>query len=328
MFEYVSLDNYHRLLEALVAAARPPGARLAYWNMLAPRRRPESMAARLTPLDDARRAPARARPRVLLQRVRRSRRSRDRRCSHAAASVGGGGGLPRRVSRCFSAAVMRAPPAVVAASGDHPQSAPCRLRAADAVVSVSVPRAVAGPAADRRQRRRSSPSLKFLPAARRRFGRVVDDVERTTLGELYFPMAVAVVFWLARGQSPLLFCVPMLVLTLADATGALIGLRYGLTRYHGRPQVVRRVAGVRRGRVPLRPCAAAAVERYRARRNALIAGDAGAAGDAARRHGVARARQSVSADRRILSAARVSADDRGGTAAAAARHGRPGRSPC
>ena len=32
------------------AAAR--GARLAYWNMLAPRRRPESMAARLRPLDD------------------------------------------------------------------------------------------------------------------------------------------------------------------------------------------------------------------------------------------------------------------------------------
>jgi len=29
-----------------------PGARLAYWNMLAPRRRPEQMADRLRPLDD------------------------------------------------------------------------------------------------------------------------------------------------------------------------------------------------------------------------------------------------------------------------------------
>jgi phytol kinase len=75
--------------------------------------------------------------------------------------------------------------------------------------------------------------LKFLPAATRRFGRVVDDVKRTTLGELYFPAAVAIVFWLARGQSPLLFCIPMLVLTLADATGALIGLRYGLSRFTG-----------------------------------------------------------------------------------------------
>jgi S-adenosylmethionine-diacylglycerol 3-amino-3-carboxypropyl transferase len=50
VFEYVSLDHYHRLLEALVAAARP-SARLAYWNMLAPRRRPESMASQLRPLE-------------------------------------------------------------------------------------------------------------------------------------------------------------------------------------------------------------------------------------------------------------------------------------
>jgi phytol kinase len=76
-------------------------------------------------------------------------------------------------------------------------------------------------------------AFKFLPQIRRRFGRVVDDVERTTLGELYFPLAVAIVFWLARGQSALLYCIPMLVLTFADATGALIGLRYGLTRFTG-----------------------------------------------------------------------------------------------
>lgn len=51
VFEYMSLDNYHRLLESMIAAARP-GGRLAYWNMLAPRRRPPSMASRLQPLDD------------------------------------------------------------------------------------------------------------------------------------------------------------------------------------------------------------------------------------------------------------------------------------
>jgi phytol kinase len=76
-------------------------------------------------------------------------------------------------------------------------------------------------------------ALKFAPFVLRRLGRVVDEVERTTLGELYFPVAVAIVFWLALGQSPLLYCIPMLVLTLADATGALIGLRYGLTRFTG-----------------------------------------------------------------------------------------------
>lgn len=48
IFEYMSEPAYHGLLAKLVAAARP-GARLAYWNMLAPRMRPESMATKLKP---------------------------------------------------------------------------------------------------------------------------------------------------------------------------------------------------------------------------------------------------------------------------------------
>lgn len=51
MFEYMSMENYQRVLTRAVAAARP-GARLAYWNMLAPRRRPDSMAAELVPQSD------------------------------------------------------------------------------------------------------------------------------------------------------------------------------------------------------------------------------------------------------------------------------------
>jgi S-adenosylmethionine-diacylglycerol 3-amino-3-carboxypropyl transferase len=50
-FEYVSLDSYHQLLAAIVRASRP-GARLAYWNMLVPRRCPETMADHLVPLLD------------------------------------------------------------------------------------------------------------------------------------------------------------------------------------------------------------------------------------------------------------------------------------
>jgi S-adenosylmethionine-diacylglycerol 3-amino-3-carboxypropyl transferase len=50
LFEYVSPAHYHQLLERLTRASRP-GARLAYWNMLAPRRRPESMAGALRSLD-------------------------------------------------------------------------------------------------------------------------------------------------------------------------------------------------------------------------------------------------------------------------------------
>ena len=51
IFEYMPEPAYHSLLAAVVRAGRK-GARLAYWNMLAPRRRPESMAAELSPLKD------------------------------------------------------------------------------------------------------------------------------------------------------------------------------------------------------------------------------------------------------------------------------------
>jgi S-adenosylmethionine-diacylglycerol 3-amino-3-carboxypropyl transferase len=51
LFEYVSLDHYHRMLEAILRCGRR-GARLAYWNMLAPRRRPDGLADRLRPLDE------------------------------------------------------------------------------------------------------------------------------------------------------------------------------------------------------------------------------------------------------------------------------------
>src|SRR5439155_2791963 len=63
-------------------------------------------------------------------------------------------------------------------------------------------------------------AIKFMPALRRRFGGAVSGVDRSTLGELYFPVSVALVFWLTRGAHPLLFVIPILVLTLADATCA------------------------------------------------------------------------------------------------------------
>jgi S-adenosylmethionine-diacylglycerol 3-amino-3-carboxypropyl transferase len=49
IFEYMSAESYHEVLRRLVRAARP-GARLAYWNLLVPRSRPETMAAHLRAL--------------------------------------------------------------------------------------------------------------------------------------------------------------------------------------------------------------------------------------------------------------------------------------
>jgi S-adenosylmethionine-diacylglycerol 3-amino-3-carboxypropyl transferase len=51
IFEYMTVDEYRQSLERLCRALAPEG-RLAYWNMLAPRRRPDDMASKLRPLDD------------------------------------------------------------------------------------------------------------------------------------------------------------------------------------------------------------------------------------------------------------------------------------
>ncbi len=44
--EYLSEEEHHSLLEAILGASSP-GARLAYWNLLVPRSRPEALAGRL-----------------------------------------------------------------------------------------------------------------------------------------------------------------------------------------------------------------------------------------------------------------------------------------
>ncbi len=74
-------------------------------------------------------------------------------------------------------------------------------------------------------------AARFVPSLRDRFGCVTSGVNRPTFGELYFPLSVALLFFLTRGEEPLLFVIPVLVLTLADATCALVGGRYGLTPY-------------------------------------------------------------------------------------------------
>jgi phytol kinase len=76
-------------------------------------------------------------------------------------------------------------------------------------------------------------AVKFLPVLRDRLGSVTNRVDRPTLGELYFPLSVALLFALTLGQDPLLFVIPVLMLTFADATCALIGNRYGMTQYMG-----------------------------------------------------------------------------------------------
>lgn len=51
IFEYMAPDEHERVYRELVTRARP-GARLVYWNMLAPRRRPEALRERVRELEE------------------------------------------------------------------------------------------------------------------------------------------------------------------------------------------------------------------------------------------------------------------------------------
>jgi phytol kinase len=59
---------------------------------------------------------------------------------------------------------------------------------------------------------------------------VLDGLERQSCGEIYFPLSVAVLFWLSRGDR-LLYGIPVLILTFADGAAALMGTQYGKHRY-------------------------------------------------------------------------------------------------
>jgi len=59
---------------------------------------------------------------------------------------------------------------------------------------------------------------------------VLHGVERTSWGELCFPLAATGLFLLQENPIPD-YVLPLLILTLADAVSALVGLRYGRAKY-------------------------------------------------------------------------------------------------
>lgn len=72
--------------------------------------------------------------------------------------------------------------------------------------------------------------VKWVPRLHDGVGSVMTGVHRASFGEVCFPVAVAALIVLSRGDR-LLFAVPMLILTLADAVAALVGIAYGRLLY-------------------------------------------------------------------------------------------------
>ncbi len=73
-------------------------------------------------------------------------------------------------------------------------------------------------------------ALRNSSALRQQFGGVLDGVSRDSWGEVYFPIGVAALFYLAHGDT-VVFIIPVLLLALGDAVAALIGVRYGSVQY-------------------------------------------------------------------------------------------------
>jgi len=73
-------------------------------------------------------------------------------------------------------------------------------------------------------------ALKYTRSLKNNLGAVLYRVERTSYGEVYFPISVCLVFILANG-NPLTFSIPVLLLALADPAAAIIGGRYGQVHY-------------------------------------------------------------------------------------------------
>lgn len=72
--------------------------------------------------------------------------------------------------------------------------------------------------------------LRRIPSLRSGVGSALHGIKRLSYGEILFAPSVAAVFHGARGE-PLLHVIPIAILTISDAAGALAGTRWGRRRY-------------------------------------------------------------------------------------------------
>ena len=63
-------------------------------------------------------------------------------------------------------------------------------------------------------------AIRFTPCLKRRFGAVLHDCRRRSMGEIWFALALAILLLFTSGVA---FVVPVLVLALADAAAAIAG---------------------------------------------------------------------------------------------------------
>jgi phytol kinase len=73
-------------------------------------------------------------------------------------------------------------------------------------------------------------AVRYVPWLRKQLTSALHAVERSSAGDIYFAVSVALLYIVARGE-PVLYLTPLLVLTIADALAALTGVFYAKTKY-------------------------------------------------------------------------------------------------
>ena len=79
-------------------------------------------------------------------------------------------------------------------------------------------------------------AIKHFNYLKQNIGRVVGEVKRESSGDIYFPLTIAALFLLSKG-NPLFYCIPIMILTFADAAAALVGIFYGVLHFETRDGV-------------------------------------------------------------------------------------------
>lgn len=72
-------------------------------------------------------------------------------------------------------------------------------------------------------------AIRLLPSQRRR-GAVLHGVERQSLGDVWFLVSIVTLYFLSQGE-PVLYIIPLAVMTLSDALAAMVGTRHGRRAY-------------------------------------------------------------------------------------------------
>lgn len=72
--------------------------------------------------------------------------------------------------------------------------------------------------------------VRWSRSAREGIGSVLHGVGRSSLGEFYLPLSIGIL-WIVARHEPILYAIPLLIVTFADAVAALVGVEYGKHRF-------------------------------------------------------------------------------------------------